>query len=153
MVITGNVQVSPRHMGLGRDVAAPTTINELTLAPFKKYAAAIHGERSTSDDFRRRPLAVMQICHTGRQSMNFIGGRPPFVSPLAPSAVPMELKAKRGRAVPLLGHIARGLLFRTALAMTPNQVDEAVGEFVKTAVLAAKAGFDGVQLHAAHGCK
>ena len=38
-----------------------------------------------------------------------------------------------------------------ARAMTPDEVEESVEAFIEAAVRSKKAGFDGVQLHAAHG--
>ncbi len=40
---------------------------------------------------------------------------------------------------------------RTARAMTADEIEDAITRYVTTAQLAIAAGFDGVQLHAAHG--
>lgn len=154
MVVTGNVQVAGDQLGLGRDVVAPAVLNEDTIQPFKKLATIMHGGDTHSSDTKPRTVAIMQISHTGRQSPNFIGGRFPFVPPKAPSAVPMLLKTKRSsKLAPVFSYLAQNMLFQTPQAMSLQDVDIAVDQFVKTTELAVKAGFDGVQIHAAHGCE
>lgn len=147
MIITGNVQVASDHLGLGRDVVIPQVINEETLQPFKKLASVIHGQDTIAAS--SQTLAIMQVVHTGRQSPNFLGGRPLFVPPKAPSAVPLEMRTTRGTSV--ISHVQRSLLFQTPREMSKRDVEDAVGAFVKAAQVAAKAGFDGVEIHAAHG--
>ncbi len=75
--------------------------------------------------------AIVQLSHPGRQTNRFGSSRP-----VAPSA---------GDAVHVLGFFAR-----------PRALDEAgiarvVRQFADAAALAQDAGFDGVQVHAAHG--
>lgn len=71
-----------------------------------------------------------QINHAGRQSAIFS-----TFKPIAPS--PVQLK--------------KLMLFAKPKAMTLGQIKEVEDRFVNTAVLAKKAGFTGVQIHAAHG--
>jgi 2,4-dienoyl-CoA reductase-like NADH-dependent reductase (Old Yellow Enzyme family) len=75
----------------------------------------------------------MQISHPGRQ----VRAEMPGVV-WAPSAVGIEL----GR------HSKR---FAQPVAMTPGQIQETIDRFVTTAQMAERAGFDGVEVHAAHG--
>jgi 2,4-dienoyl-CoA reductase-like NADH-dependent reductase (Old Yellow Enzyme family) len=75
----------------------------------------------------------MQISHPGRQ----VQARMPGVV-WAPSAVAVEL----GR------HSKR---FGQPVAMSTEQIRETVERFATTAALAERAGFDGVEVHAAHG--
>jgi 2,4-dienoyl-CoA reductase-like NADH-dependent reductase (Old Yellow Enzyme family) len=53
--------------------------------------------------------------------------------------------------------IAEGLitrtLFQTPKAMTEDDILHVIDRFVYGSAFAHKAGFDGVQLHVAHGCK
>ena len=143
MIITGNVQVSPQHLTLGRDIVIPTTLDDLK--PFEKLAEAIHGGAGHT-----RSLAIMQLSHAGRQSPNFIGGRPPFVSPLAPSPI------RVGTNHPGTGVIADLMfhtLFQVPIGMTTEDILHVQSSFVRGALLAHKSGFDGIQLHAAHGCE
>ncbi|TCD60742.1 hypothetical protein EIP91_009610 [Steccherinum ochraceum] len=154
MIITGNVQVASNQLGLGRDVVVPDVVNEESVQPFKKLASIIHDEdtHTMHSDTRSKSLAIMQISHTGRQSPNFLGGRLPFVPPKAPSAIPLDLKTKRhSKLAPLFAYLAQSVFFQTPRAMSLHDIELVVDQFVKASELAAKAGFDGVQLHAAHG--
>jgi 2,4-dienoyl-CoA reductase-like NADH-dependent reductase (Old Yellow Enzyme family) len=74
---------------------------------------------------------IAQISHPGRQTNRFVSS-----SPLAPSD---------GPAVRLMGS------FAPPRAMTGAEVLEAIQRFARTAALLERAGFDGVELHAAHG--
>ncbi len=151
MIITGNVQVSQTHGGLGRDVIIPDTFSEEVLQPYRRWASIIHGETGpTPVQKTQTSLAIMQLCHTGRQSPNIIGGRSLFTPPLAPSAVPVNLNQKQPSVV---ASILGSLMFLTPREMSMKDIDEAVGEFVRGAQVAAKSGFDGVEIHASHGCK
>lgn len=73
----------------------------------------------------------MQINHPGRQVPRLLSRRP-----VAPSAVQM-----RGTAG----------LFATPRALESNEIERIVERFARTAALAERAGFAGVQIHAAHG--
>lgn len=143
MIFTGNVQVSGQHLSLGRDLVVPTHLSPSSVGPFQDLASAIH-KNGTS-------LAIMQLCHAGRQSANILGGRWPFSPPLAPSAVPLHLGSPNRwwSTSSILGR----LLFQTPREMTRSEIEAAVQGFVRGAKFAAQAGFDGVELHAAHGCK
>ena len=146
MVITGNVQVSSSHLTLGADMLIPTTITDSSIRDFRVLASAI----KSPDGNENRTLAVMQISHAGRQSPNFIGGRIPFIRhPLSASAT----RVGRGTGGNVLTKALNRLLFPEARAMTEHDIDEAIAGFVRGANLAHLSGFDGVQLHAAHGCK
>jgi 2,4-dienoyl-CoA reductase-like NADH-dependent reductase (Old Yellow Enzyme family) len=145
MIITGNVIVSPDHLTLGRDMLVPKVLTDATIAPFRRLANVIHGDRTNRSS---EILAIMQLNHAGRQSSNIIGGRPPFASPLAPSALRFEQKSQG-----LLSNLFHRLLFQTPRAMSSSDIDSVLSDFVRGALLALKSGFDGVQLHVAHGCK
>jgi 2,4-dienoyl-CoA reductase-like NADH-dependent reductase (Old Yellow Enzyme family) len=152
MIITGNVQVSATHLTLGRDVTVPGIISEETLRPFRKLARIIHqdflSEKSTHGS--SRSLAIMQLSHAGRQSPRVIGGRPILTPPLAPSAVILGSGKKNNG---LMSNLFHRLLFQKPREMSLTDINDVVDAFVRGATLAAKAGFDGVQLHAAHGCE
>ncbi|KAK2461269.1 hypothetical protein APHAL10511_006796 [Amanita phalloides] len=158
MILTGNVQVSGRHLTLGRDMVVPEELTEDTIRPFKMLASAMHGnlEQESEPELRsvqnlnsgakQKPLALMQLSHGGRQSCNFIGGRRFNEPPLAPSAICVTSN-KKG----LLSDLLYGTLFQTPKEMSLEDIDDVVQRFVRGAMLAWKAGFDGVQLHVAHG--
>ncbi|KAF5351519.1 hypothetical protein D9758_007180 [Tetrapyrgos nigripes] len=151
MIITGNVQVSDRHLSLGRDMVVPRCISKETLEPWKELANCIHGEKNKAKSKSNNAigtLAIMQLNHAGRQSSNFLGGRAPFVSPLAPSAIRVGSTSKEPS---LISEAVHRILFQTPRSMTEDDIDQVVDEFVKGAKLAEEAGFDGIQLHMAHG--
>lgn len=137
MIITGNVQVCPRHLTLGRDVVVPRTLTEENIAPFKALSAAM-----------RDSVPIMQLSHAGRQSSNIIGGRLPFAAPSGPSAVRVQ-----GRSEGLASMAFHHLLFQTPHSLTRTEISTIVDDFLRGADLAWKSGFKGVELHAAHGCK
>ncbi len=72
----------------------------------------------------------MQISHPGRQCPIVVNTRP-----LSPSAEKLRI----------LG------LFGKPKAMTSDDIQDAIRRYAMTAEIAQKAGFDGVQIHAAHG--
>ena len=74
----------------------------------------------------------MQINHPGKQSPKTISKEP-----VAPSAIPVEGKYKS--------------MFNTPRALTITEIKDIINKFINTAKIAKKAGFTGVQIHAAHG--
>lgn len=76
-------------------------------------------------------LLIMQINHAGKQSPKVINA-----IPVAPSAV--ALQGMDGFINP-------------PRELTENEIENLVDQFVRTAQLAEKAGFSGVQIHGAHG--
>ena len=74
---------------------------------------------------------LVQLNHPGRQTNRFVASKP-----VAPSAV---------GAVRLLGAFAK------PRALDGPEVEGIVRRFANAAMLAERAGFDGVQIHAAHG--
>jgi len=73
--------------------------------------------------------AIVQINHPGRQSFVGLSSRV-----VAPSAVPIDYP---GAAKPR--------------ALTSDEIGEQIARFAETARIVVDAGFDGVQLHGAHG--
>ncbi|GAA6049656.1 hypothetical protein JCM3770_005055 [Rhodotorula araucariae] len=136
MLISGNVQVSPAHLGTPFDLAVPP----LPFPPSSLDAFARWARSTRPTSGRPAPLAVLQLNHPGRQSMRLLCGRP-FSSPaLAPSAVPLRVAGPLG-----------ALLWGTPRAMDAADLDAVVRQFVDGARLARDAGWDGVQIHASHG--
>ncbi len=74
----------------------------------------------------------MQINHPGKQSPTFLSPEP-----VAPSAVPLGAGLESA--------------FATPRALEPHEIEVLVQRFATTAAIAKKAGFDGVQIHGAHG--
>lgn len=152
MILTGNVQVSRKHLSLGRDIVVPEVLTEDTIRPFRMLASAMHNEledvkQATTEAEPSKSLALMQLSHGGRQSCNVIGGRRLNEPPLAPS--PVRVTGNKGG---LLSNWLFRAMFQTPKEMTLEDIDDVVQSFVRGALLAQKSGFDGVQLHVAHGC-
>jgi len=74
---------------------------------------------------------IMQINHPGRQSPTFVSSQP-----VAPSAIAVNVGVG---------------MFAMPRALTEKEILEIIERFGKTAKIAVKAGFDGVQIHSAHG--
>lgn len=90
----------------------------------------IPGLRSIAEAVHRHPSRVfLQLAHAGRQTKEKISGS----TPLAPSAV----------YEPVFKVMPR--------AMTEEDIQAVIRDFVAASRRAREAGFDGVQLHAAHG--
>jgi 2,4-dienoyl-CoA reductase-like NADH-dependent reductase (Old Yellow Enzyme family) len=121
LLITGNVMV---HAEALTGPGGIVLDDRAALDPFARWAEA--GKAGGA-------AIWMQISHPGRQ----VQARMPGVS-WAPSTVAIEL----GR------HSKR---FARPVAMTAAQIEETVGRFAASAALAERAGFDGVEVHAAHG--
>ncbi|MEV6756755.1 NADH:flavin oxidoreductase/NADH oxidase family protein [Streptomyces sp. NPDC051214] len=121
LLITGNVMV---HAEALTGPAGVVLDEAAPLQPFTEWAKA--GKSGGASIW-------MQINHPGRQVQ---AGMPGVV--WGPSDVGVDL----GR------HSSR---FGRPLAMTPEQIDATVTRFAVTAHRAEKAGFDGVEIHAAHG--
>ncbi|RDV26185.1 2,4-dienoyl-CoA reductase [Alteromonas aestuariivivens] len=121
MIITGNVMV---------DSAAMTGPGGVVLEssspsdPFERWASVIKSGGA---------LAIMQINHPGRQSFVKLKGKA-----LAPSAVPLNM-----------GRFSKQ--FVQPKAMSCEEIRDVCQRFVSTAKCAQNAGFDGVEVHAAHG--
>lgn len=73
----------------------------------------------------------MQINHPGRQAPRTITPKP-----VAPSAIGLR---------------GAGPLFAVPRALEPSEIEEIIARFARTARVAQRAGFDGVQIHGAHG--
>lgn len=121
MVITGNVMVDKSAMTGPGGVGLE---KDTELTPFKKWAKIIKSNGA---------LAVMQINHPGRQVFKAMRGKA-----IAPSAVPLDM-GKHSK------------LFAQPREMTCQDIHDVCKRFVQTAKQAEKAGFDGVEIHAAHG--
>src|SRR6195256_2470189 len=121
LLITGNVMV---HAEALTGPAGVVLDDRAPLESFTRWAEA--GKAAGA-------AVWMQISHPGRQ----VQARMPGVA-WGPSAISVEL----GR------HSKR---FGEPVAMTREQIEETTERFATTARLAERAGFDGVEVHAAHG--
>ncbi|KAH6918967.1 oxidoreductase [Coprinopsis sp. MPI-PUGE-AT-0042] len=149
MVFTGNIQVADDHLTLGRDITLPKDLSDESLAPYRHLASLMRGRTPrTIPTESGHPLAIAQLNHTGRQSMNFVGGRGIMGAPLGVSPI------RVGGAIPNPGAVRdtlHKLVFSTPKEMTIQDVEHVISHFVYGAQALHKAGFDGVEVHAAHG--
>ena len=121
LIITGNVMIDARAM---TGPAGVVLEDDRHLGRFKTWADVA---RSGGGQ------VWMQINHPGRQMPAGLGQ-----PTLAPSAVALDLGAQ-------------SKVFPVPREMTPADIAEVEHRFVNTAVLAERAGFTGVEIHAAHG--
>ena len=93
--------------------------------------AQLEGNRKLTETIHRYDSKIFcQIYHPGRQSTHFVNGG---VQPIAPSAT-MD---------PLLQEMPR--------EMTVEEIHGVVADFASCAKRCKEAGFDGIEIHAAHG--
>jgi len=93
------------------------------LAPFKSW---VNGAKSNGAAF------FAQINHPGKQVPKFLDSQP-----MGPSAIAIE------------GPLASG--FNPPREMTAQDIERVIQQFATTATLCKQAGFDGIELHGAHG--
>jgi len=86
---------------------------------------------------KRGAKAAMQLVHSGRINSSQVSG----VQPVAPSPIPFP-------GDELVGVHA---LFETPKELSVDEIKQVIDRFATAAVRAKKAGFDAVELHAAHG--
>lgn len=121
LLITGNVMVD------GRAMTGPGGVvlqQGTPLEPFSQWAKAAQEGGAQ---------VWMQLNHPGRQVFASMGG-----NCWAPSAVALDM-GKHSH------------LFATPKAMDEDQIAELIERFATSARMAEQAGFNGVQIHAAHG--
>lgn len=121
LIITGNVMVDYRGMTSPGGVVLE---EDSELDKFKHWATTAKTGGST---------VWMQINHPGRQMPANLGQ-----TAIAPSAIPMNL-----------GKLSKN--FAPVREMSDSDISDMIERFARTASLAEQAGFDGVQIHAAHG--
>lgn len=127
IVLSGNVMVDPTAMtGPGGVVLEAGTLDDpTTRGQFENWAKA--GKISGSK-------FVMQISHPGRQVYANMG-----IEPVSASATKVTLGGLADK------------MFAPARALTEDEIRGLIRRFAETALAAQAAGFDGVEVHAAHG--
>ena len=95
--------------------------NDSGIEALKAWAAGVHHHGSQ---------LWAQISHPGRQCPRLV-----TLTPLAPSEVQLSVAGNFGKP----------------RAMTEKDMSDVIARFARTAALVKAAGFDGVQIHAAHG--
>jgi 2,4-dienoyl-CoA reductase-like NADH-dependent reductase (Old Yellow Enzyme family) len=119
--ITGNIMVDRRHLSEPGNVVVEDDRDLPHLARWADAAKGPHGGKIWA-----------QINHPGKHSPKFVNN-----APVGPSAVPFGPPLDRGHVAPR--------------ALTGAEIEEIILRFATTAGVLQRAGFDGVQIHAAHG--
>lgn len=127
IVLSGNVMVDPTAMtGPGGVVLEADTLEDAALrSQFESWAKA--GQAGGSK-------FVMQISHPGRQVYANMG-----TEPVSASATKVTLEGMADK------------MFGPARALSEDEIRGLIRRFAETALSAQAAGFDGVQVHSAHG--
>jgi N-ethylmaleimide reductase len=129
LIVTEGTSPSPNGLGYAR---IPGLFSTDQVAGWRKVTSAVHQEAAR---------IFVQLMHTGRVSHP--ANLPAGARVLAPSAIP-----------------APGEMWTDSTGMQPHPVPEAmseqdiqstIAEYVQAAKLAIEAGFDGVELHGANG--
>lgn len=120
--ITGNVQVDRRHLERPGNIVIDGRPSNEEMAGLKAMAGAAQ---------RGGGKIMMQLSHAGRQTPKAVNDRP-----AAPSPIALNMP---------------GGVFGSPRAMTGEEVRGVVAAFGNAAKVARDCGFDGVQIHAAHG--
>jgi 2,4-dienoyl-CoA reductase-like NADH-dependent reductase (Old Yellow Enzyme family) len=120
--ITGNVVVDRRHQERPGNVVLDGAPGRETRDALAAWA---HAAKSCG------AAVIMQLSHAGRQTPARINPHP-----MAPSAVALGLPGKQ---------------FAPPQAMPPEAIEAVIDGFAGAARIACETGFDGVQIHAAHG--
>ncbi|MEM5517844.1 NADH:flavin oxidoreductase/NADH oxidase family protein [Henriciella sp. AS95] len=122
LLITGNVQVDPACLEAPGNIVICGEQRPEHLEALKTYSAAAKAEGAK---------IWMQISHAGRQT-------PKIVNPEPLSASDVQLALPGGQ-------------FGKPRAMTCDEIRQTIEAFAHCAKVAKETGFDGVQVHGAHG--
>ncbi|TLU61194.1 NADH:flavin oxidoreductase/NADH oxidase family protein [Thalassotalea litorea] len=121
VMITGNVMVDKLAMTGPAGIALEA---DSTLDAFREWSSVVD---------KSECKLIMQINHPGRQVFKRQGGKV-----FAPSAVALDM-GKHSK------------MFAQPQAMTDADIEDVITRFAATSLQAQKAGFNGIQIHSAHG--
>lgn len=125
LIISEGTVISPRGKG---NPGVPGIYSDEQIMGWKKVTDAVHKEGGTM---------IAQIWHVGRLSHHELAGNLP---PQAPSAIPAEGLVSRFRKP-----------YDVPEEMTIEDINEVINQYAQAAKNAIAAGFDGVEIHGAHG--
>ncbi|SEN72096.1 hypothetical protein/N-ethylmaleimide reductase [Mesobacillus persicus] len=125
LIITEGVLISPRAKG---NPKVPGLYTNEQVEAWKKVTEAVHNEGGT---------IIAQLWHVGRLSHHELTLNHP---PQAPSAIQAEGQVPRFRKP-----------YDVPEEMSLADIEELVGQYAQAAKNAIEAGFDGVEIHGAHG--
>ncbi|RDW59459.1 hypothetical protein BP6252_12546 [Coleophoma cylindrospora] len=136
IVMTGNVQVDPAHLGSPQDLSVDQSrlSDPVYLKAWQEWADACKGSTT-----------IVQINHPGRQTPMGAGNRGMFAKAVAPSAIPLNFGDS------IIAQLMRALLFGTPRALATEEVEVIIEQFVAAGKLSYDSGFQGVEIHGAHG--
>ena len=127
LILSGNVMIDPTAMtGPGGVLLEAGTLN--TPAVRQRFEDWANAGKAGGSKF------VMQISHPGRQVFANMG-----VEPVSASATKVTLSGMADK------------MFGPARALSEDEIRGLIRRFAETALAAQAAGFDGVQIHSAHG--
>lgn len=121
LCISGNVMIDKRHLGEANNIVIEKGIDNHT--ELKRWSAA--NQNTTTKIW-------IQLNHPGKQSPKYLND-----TPVAPSQV--ELKAPLNK------------MFNSPSELTEEQILDIIDRFAYAASIVKKCGFNGVQIHGAHG--
>ena len=130
LIVSEATQISRSGQGYPN---TPGIFTEAQIAGWKAITDAVHAKGGKM---------VAQLWHVGRVSVSAY--QPDGLPGFAPSAIPPS----GGRAMKPDFSLVD---FETPRALTIEQIEAIVGEYAQAATNAIKAGFDGVEIHAANG--
>ncbi len=122
MLLTGNVMVDRRYLERPGNVAIDGPQTDEQLDRLKRWSGAA---RDAGSDI------WVQLSHAGRQTPKIV-----CKEPVAPSATALDLP---------------GGQFAAPRALAADEIEQVIERFAGAASVAKRAGFSGVQIHAAHG--
>ncbi|KAI0198270.1 NADH:flavin oxidoreductase/NADH oxidase [Astrocystis sublimbata] len=136
MLLTGNVQVDAAYLGNYREVSVNPLIETELKHAWKNWASVCN---------RHGTPTIVQLSHAGRQTPLGAGKRGICTKTLAPSPIPLDMGS---------GLVAKAIvpvIFGSPREMVLDDINRVIEQFVYAARQAVDAGFEGVQIHAAHG--
>jgi 2,4-dienoyl-CoA reductase-like NADH-dependent reductase (Old Yellow Enzyme family) len=136
LTFKGNVMIDERWLGNALDVSLTPSTNPELVAQWRRYAEACHVEGTP---------AIVQLNHPGRQSPLGAGSKGLFEKNIAPSPIPLQFEDN------IWAKTAQKLIFGTPREMSVAEIEDVVKKHADAAKFLSEAGFDGVELHAAHG--
>jgi 2,4-dienoyl-CoA reductase-like NADH-dependent reductase (Old Yellow Enzyme family) len=122
LLLSGNIQVDGDHLERPGNVVVDGELSESAFSALAEMAS--QGTRAGNHLWA-------QISHAGRQTQKIVNP-----SPKAPSAVRIRLPQSQ---------------FGEPIALTGPEIEALIERFVNCAIVCKRAGFTGVQFHAAHG--
>lgn len=122
LLITGNIQVDRRYVERPGNVCIDGTQDDAQLELLKAFAKSGQSHGS---------LIFAQISHGGRQSNGMIN-----MNPVGPGNIRLDLPQ---------------LFFGTPTPLSVDDIQNVKERFIYAATVCKSCGFDGVQIHSAHG--